>query len=307
MADPDRDGGRIDRRPGIVRTVAGPRADRALPATPAVAASPHPEAVMTSSPTKTRLARLWTDAGLPVLGGALAIGLWWLTTELFDISTFFLPAPPDVVDAFLRLPGYLLAETWVTLLETVVGFGIAASAGLLVALLLAASRVVERMTMPLMAAVNAVPKVALAPLLLVWMGFGPEPKIVMVILVCFFPIVVATMSGLTSTPSDLRELVHSLSASWWQTFVKVRLSWALPQIFVGLKVAISLAIIGAIIGEVVNPDRGLGAVIVNSGNSADTPLAFAALTLLALMGALLFYLVVAVERLVVPWARAIAS
>ncbi|MEO3928967.1 ABC transporter permease [Micromonosporaceae bacterium B7E4] len=262
---------------------------------------------MTSSPTNTRLARLWTNVGLPVLGAVLAIGLWWLVTRVFDISSFFLPAPPDVVDAFLRLPGYLLAETWVTLLETVIGFGIAASAGLLVALLLAASRTVERMTMPLMAAVNAVPKVALAPLLLVWMGFGSEPKIVMVILVCFFPIVVSAMAGLTSTPNDLRELVHSLSASWWQTFLKVRLSWALPQIFVGLKVAISLAIIGAIIGEVVNPDRGLGAVIVNSGASADTPLAFAALTLLALMGALLFYLVVAVERLVVPWARAIAS
>ncbi|MDG4785168.1 ABC transporter permease [Micromonospora sp. WMMD1102] len=262
---------------------------------------------MTGTSTNSRPHRLWSDAGLPLLGAVLAVGIWWLTAELFDISSFFLPAPPDVVDAFLRLPGYLLAESWVTLLETVVGFGIAASTGLLVALLLAVSRTVERMTMPLMAAVNAVPKVALAPLLLVWMGFGPEPKIVMVILVCFFPIVVSTMAGLTSTPSDLRELVHSLSASWWQTFLKVRLAWALPQIFVGLKVAISLAIIGAIIGEVVNPDRGLGAVIVSSGNSADTPLAFAALTLLALMGAALFYLVVAVERLLVPWARAITA
>ncbi|GIG86113.1 ABC transporter permease [Plantactinospora endophytica] len=262
---------------------------------------------MTSTATNTRPARAWANAGLPALGAVLAIGLWWLTTEVFGISSFFLPAPPDVVDAFLRLPGYLLAETWVTLLETVVGFGIAGIAGLLVALLLAASRTVERMTMPLMAAVNAVPKVALAPLLLVWMGFGSEPKIVMVILVCFFPIVVSAMAGLTSTPTDLRELVHSLSASWWQTFLKVRLSWALPQIFVGLKVAISLAIIGAIIGEVVNPDRGLGAVIVNAGTSADTPLAFAALTLLAVMGAVLFYLVEAVERLLVPWARAISS
>lgn len=262
---------------------------------------------MTENQTSSRVSRLWSNAGLPFLGAVLAIALWWLLTETFSISSFFLPAPPDVIDAFLRLPNYLLRETWVTFLETITGFGIATVGGLVVALLLAASRVVERMTLPLMAAINAVPKVALAPLLLVWMGFGTEPKIVMVVLVCFFPIVVATMAGLTSTPSDLRELARSLSASWWQTFVKVRLSWALPQIFVGLKVAISLAIIGAIIGEVVNPDRGLGAVIVSSGASADTPLAFAALTLLAIMGAILFYLVAAVERLLVPWARAITS
>jgi NitT/TauT family transport system permease protein len=115
------------------------------------------------------------------------------------------------------------------------------------------------------------------------------------------------MAGLTSTPSDLRELARSLSASWWQTFVKVRLSWALPQVFVGLKVATPLAIIGAVIGEVVNPDRGLGSVIVGSGASSDTPLAFAALVLLALGGVVLFYLVAAVERVLVPWARAISQ
>ncbi|MBE1487359.1 ABC transporter permease [Plantactinospora soyae] len=261
---------------------------------------------MTDAQTNSRT-RAWANVGLPVLGAVIAVGLWWLVAELFDISSFFLPSPPDVVSAFLRLPGYLLRETWVTFLETVIGFGIAAAGGLVVAILLAASWVVERMTMPLMAAINSVPKVALAPLLLVWIGFGPEPKIVMVVLVCFFPIVVSAMAGLTSTPNDLRELARSLSASWWQTFVKVRLSWALPQIFVGLKVATSLAIIGAIIGEVVNPDRGLGSVIVSSGTSADTPLAFAALTLLALMGAGLFYLMVGLERLLVPWARAISS
>jgi NitT/TauT family transport system permease protein len=262
---------------------------------------------MTDAQTNSRSTRVWANTVLPVLGAMVAVGLWWLVAEVFDISEFFLPTPPDVVSAFFRLPGYLLQETWVTFLETVIGFTIAAAGGLVVALLLAASWVVERMTMPLMAAINSVPKVALAPLLLVWIGFGPEPKIVMVVLVCFFPIVVSAMAGLTSTPNDLRELASSLSASWWQTFLKVRLSWALPQIFVGLKVATSLAIIGAIIGEVVNPDRGLGSVIVSSGTSADTPLAFAALTLLALMGAALFYLMVALERLLVPWARAISS
>ncbi|MEU8182092.1 ABC transporter permease [Micromonospora sp. NPDC049044] len=237
----------------------------------------------------------------------LAVALWWLATKAFNIEPFFLPAPPDVVDAFLRLPDYLLREAWVTLLETVTGFGIAAVGGLAIAILLAASRTVERMTLPLIAGINAVPKVALAPLLLVWIGFGTQPKIVMVVLLCFFPILVSAMAGLTSTPNDLSELANSLAASWWQTFVKVRLPWALPQVFVGLKVATSLAIVGAIIGEVIQPDRGLGSVVVSSGQSADTPLAFAALTLLALMGAGLFYLVGALERILVPWARAISS
>jgi NitT/TauT family transport system permease protein len=126
-----------------------------------------------------------------------------------------------------------------------------------------------------------------------------------VILVSFFPVIVSTMAGLSSTPGDLRVLSRSLSASWWQTFIKVRLPWALPQIFVGLKVATPLAIIGAVIGEVVNPDHGLGSVISGSGASNDTPLAFAALILLAIIGAIFYYLMAGIERLVVPWARAI--
>jgi NitT/TauT family transport system permease protein len=262
---------------------------------------------MTDKRTNAWLRQLWSTAGLPFLGVVLAIAGWWLATVIFEIEPFFLPAPPDVVEAFLRLPGYLLGEARVTLMETVVGFGIAAFGGMLMAVVLAASRTVERMTLPLIAGINAVPKVALAPLLLVWIGFGIQPKIVMVVLLCFFPIMVSTMAGLTSTPNDLRELASSLSASWWQTFVKVRLPGALPQVFVGLKVATSLAIIGAIIGEVIQPDRGLGSVVVSSGQSADTPLAFAALTLLAIMGALLFYLVAGLERILVPWARSITS
>jgi NitT/TauT family transport system permease protein len=250
--------------------------------------------------------RLWTNGALPVLGVVLAVGLWWLLTVALHIDPFYVPSPPDVVRSFLDTPAFLLQETWTTLQRVLIGFAIAVAAGLLIAVTLAASRTVERMTMPVLAAVNAVPKVALAPLLLVWMGFGDSPKIVMVILVSFFPIVVSTMAGLTSAPADLRELARSLSASWWQTFVKVRLSWALPQMFVGLKVATPLAIIGAVIGEVVNPDHGLGSVIVGSGSSSDTPLAFAALVLLALMGVILFYLMAGIERLLVPWAGAIS-
>jgi NitT/TauT family transport system permease protein len=251
--------------------------------------------------------RIWVSAGLPVLGVVIAVGLWWLLTIALHIDPFYVPSPADVVETILRTPKFLAQETWVTLQRVLIGFAIAVAAGLLIAVVLAASRTVERMAMPVLAAVNAVPKVALAPLLLVWMGFGDSPKIVMVILVSFFPVVVSTMAGLTSTPSDLSELARSLSASWWQTFTRFRLIWALPQVFVGLKVATPLAIIGAVIGEVVNPDHGLGSVIAGSGASNDTPLAFAALVLLALTGVILYYLMAALERLLVPWAKAIAG
>ena len=244
---------------------------------------------------------------LPLVGAATAVALWWLVTVVFDIRPFFLPAPPDVVASFLRNPGYMLRESWVTTYESLLGFGIATVCGLAVAVVLAAVRAIERATMPLFVALNSVPKVALAPLLVVWLGFGPKPKIVMVVLICFFPIVVATMAGLTSTPVELSELGRSLSASWWQMFVKVRMRWALPQVFVGLKVAISLAVVGAIVAEIANPGQGLGSVIVLSGSSADTPLAFASITLLALISVVLFYAIVGLERVLLPWAREITG
>ncbi|GID30334.1 ABC transporter permease [Paractinoplanes brasiliensis] len=262
---------------------------------------------MTDLEAGPRLTRVWKNFGLPALGLTTTVGLWWLITAAFNVDPFFVPSPGDVTNAFLRVPSYLLEESWITLKRVLIGFLIAVAGGLTLAVVLAASHTVERMFLPVLAAVNAVPKVALAPLLLVWMGFGDSPKIVMVVLVSFFPVIVSTMAGLTSAPADLRELARSLRASWWQTFVKVRLVWALPQVFVGIKVATPLAIIGAVIGEVVSPDHGLGSVIAGSGASNDTPLAFAALVLLAIMGVALFYLMVGVERLLVPWARAINS
>jgi NitT/TauT family transport system permease protein len=246
---------------------------------------------------------LRTNVLLPALGLVLAVALWWGAAAAFHINPLFLPTPPEVVRSFRNQPSFLLQESWVSVWRVLLGFVIAVVGGLVVAVALAASQTVERMAMPVIAAVNAVPKVALAPLLLVWIGFGNSAKVVMVVLVCFFPVIVATMAGLTSAPADLRQLARSLSASWWQTFVKVRLPWALPQIFVGLKVATPLAIIGAVIGELVNPDHGLGSVISGAGNSADTALAFDALILLAIIGLVFYYLVAGVEWLLVPWAR----
>jgi NitT/TauT family transport system permease protein len=240
---------------------------------------------------------------LPLLGLVAVIGLWWLATIVFAIEKFLLPSPKDVFEAYLVQQPYLLEQTWVTLLETLQGFALSIVVGVPIALLIVSSKILERMIYPLLLAVNAVPKIAIAPILLVWMGFGTLPKVIMVFLVCFFPIVISTASGMKSTPAELVELMRSLDSSRTQEFFKLRLQYALPQVFVGLKVAISLAVIGAVIAEFVGAKAGLGYVIVQSGASIDTALAFAAMTLLAIMSITLFYGLVLLERVLLPWSQ----
>ena len=245
----------------------------------------------------------------PIVGVAAVVGVWWLAVIAFHIQAIFLPEPPQLIDAFVQQgrPEYLARRSLETLAEVAVGFTIAMLSGVLTAIVLAAFGPVRRALMPVLVGLNAIPKVALIPLLVVWLGFGIQPKIVMTVIICFFPIVVATMSGLASTPADLGELTRALCASKLQTYLKVRLPWALPQIFVGFKVAVPLAVIGAVVAENNNPNRGLGSVIVVSMQSLDTPLAFACLLLLAVMSVGLYYLIEGVERVVLPWSRAISA
>ncbi|HEU4947464.1 MAG TPA: ABC transporter permease [Kribbella sp.] len=242
---------------------------------------------------------------LPVLGLAIVVALWWLATIVFSIEDYLLPSPPDVVAAFRAQPEYLLHQAWVTMVETVEGFLLAIVVGIPMALAIVRSAVLERVIYPLMLGVNAIPKIAIAPILVVWMGFGQGPKVITVFLVCFFPVVISTASGMKSTPVELVELLRSLNATRTQEYFKLRLQYALPQIFVGLKVAISLAVIGSVIAEFVGATAGLGYVIVQSGASADTALAFAAMTLLGVVSIALFYGLVLLERELLPWAEEI--
>jgi NitT/TauT family transport system permease protein len=240
---------------------------------------------------------------LPIIGVFVVIALWWLATIVFTIESFLLPSPPDIARAFDAQAGFLFDQFWVTLLETIEGFVLAIVAGVPIALLIVRSVILERMIYPLLLAVNAIPKIAIAPIFVVWMGFGQLPKVILVFLVCFFPVVISTASGMKSTPTELVELLRSLDSSRWQEYFKLRFPYALPQIFVGLKVAISLAVIGAVIAEFVGAEKGLGFVIVQSGASADTALAFAAMSLLGVMSIVLFYGLVLIERQLLPWAE----
>ncbi|MEV4892177.1 ABC transporter permease [Nonomuraea sp. NPDC055795] len=244
----------------------------------------------------------------PALGLLVALAAWWLVTAAFPlVHPAVLPPPGEVLAAFAARPGELLAGLLATTAETVAGFAISVVAGVLLGLALAASRVVERMFSPLLVAVNAVPKIALGPLLVVSLGWGQRPILAMVFLLCFFPIVLSTATGLTTTPADLAELARSLDASRWQAFRKVRLPAALPQIFVGLKVAMPLAAIGAVIGEFQAGEGGLGYQIVQYSGIADVATAWAAIILVAAMSIVLYFGLLVVERLALPWVRETTS
>lgn len=250
---------------------------------------------LTSSPVAAVL--------LPVVGLLAVIVLWWGATVVFAIEPFLLPSPWDVVVKFFDQPGELLSQTGTSLLETVEGFLLAIVIGVPIALVIVRSVVLERLVYPLLLMVNSIPKVAIAPLLVIWMGFGQWPKVVMVLLMCFFPIVISTAQGMKSTPTELVELMRSLNASRAQEFFKLRLRYAMPQIFTGFKVAISLAVIGSVISEFVGATKGLGYIIQQSGASADTTLAFAAISLLSIMSVVLFYGLTLLEHLLLPWAQ----
>nr|WP_231921080.1 ABC transporter permease [Micromonospora narathiwatensis] len=246
--------------------------------------------------------------GLPALGLVIAVTAWWLVTSGLELVPSAALPPPQAVWAALTgtshvlLPA-LLSTTWMTL----AGFLLSAVAGVLIGMALAGSRRVERMFAPLLVAVNAVPKIAFGPLLVVAVGWGQKPILTMVFLLCFFPIVLSTATGLTTTPAELAELARSLNASWWQSFRKVRLPAALPQIFVGLKVAMPLAAIGAVIGEFYSDRPGLGYQILQYNGMGDFPTAWAAIMLVALMSILLYAALTLVERLALPWVKATTS
>jgi NitT/TauT family transport system permease protein len=239
---------------------------------------------------------------LPTLTIAALIGLWWLATIVFDWKPFLVPTPKDVWQEMQRQRNLLPGHVETTLRETLEGFVLAIAIGVPVAIAIAYSKILEATIYPALVALNAIPKIAIAPLLVIWMGFGAGPKVAMVVLICFFPIVISTATGLKSTPVEFIELARSLSASQLQQFVKVRFPAALPYVFVGLKVAITLAVIGSVVGEFVGATEGLGYVIVASGQNANTSLAFAAIVLLSLLSIVLFYALVLAERLLVPWA-----
>ena len=220
---------------------------------------------------------------------------------MLSVPAFLIPAPSQVALRLYEKRELYFAHTWVTVYETTAGFLLAVVFGIVSAAIIVAIPKMRDVIMPLLLVAQLVPKVAIAPLLLIWFGYGLFPKILVAFLVAFFPIVVNGASGLASVQPELMDLGCSLQASRWQTFWKFRVPSALPELFSGMKIAVTLAIIGAIIGEFVGGNRGLGYLIIVANQELDTALAFAAIFLLSAAGIILYLLIEMAERMLIPW------
>jgi NitT/TauT family transport system permease protein len=238
----------------------------------------------------------------PIVGFAVILTIWQAYVDLFHVSTIVLPTPAAILGASWRHSDLLLQETWPTFVESVCGFALALALGIPLAVCVANSRLLNLSLYPILIATQSVPKVAIAPIILVWFGLGMQSKLAIAFLVAFFPIIVDTATGLRETPAGLIELGRSLRATRWQMFWKIQLPAALPFIFSGAKVAVTLAVIGAVIGEFVGSVNGLGNLLLSANSQLDGPLAWAALIWLSVLGILLFVAVAAAQKLLMPWA-----
>jgi NitT/TauT family transport system permease protein len=230
----------------------------------------------------------------------LIIG-WDLCIRLFKIPPYLVPTPWQVVEQLYKEWPMLWREALPTLYATLGGFVLSALVGVPVAMWIAYSRLVESFVYPLLVFSQSVPKVAIAPLFVVWFGFGVIPKVIAAFLLGFFPVIVATVQGFKSIEPDVIDLARSMGANPLKVFVKFRLPQAMPAIFSGLKVSVTLAVVGAVVGEFVGSNSGLGYVLQKANGTFDLPLMFAALVILSMIGVLLFLVLELIERWVLPW------
>jgi NitT/TauT family transport system permease protein len=240
----------------------------------------------------------WAQTPLAFL---LALLLWQIVVTQARVPKYVLPPPTDVVDALFRYRERLLRDATITTQEILLGFAVAVLVSVPVALLIVYSPLFTRTVWPMMIFSQIMPKIALAPLFIIWFGFGFIPKVLITFLLSFFPIVIDSVAGFRSLDPEVLYLARSGGASTWDLFWRVRLPAALPHVFAGLKVAAALATTGAIIGEFVGSDRGLGYVLLQANGDLNTALLFAALVVLSTIGLVLYGLVALIEKLLIPW------
>jgi NitT/TauT family transport system permease protein len=241
----------------------------------------------------------------PWIAMALIVLLWAVSVRIFRIPPYLVPSPQSVVEELWRQQSTLLVAGFWTTVEIWLGFALAALMGLGLGIPIAYSRTLESAVLPIVVVQQVVPKVAIAPLFLIWLGYGLSPKVFVAALIAFFPILMNTIKGLRTVDIELTQWVGTLGASRMQLFTKLALPWALPYIFAAMKVAITFAVVGAVVGEFVGSDRGLGYIILQSTNVLDTKLTFAALVVLSIIGILSYWVILIAEKLLVPWEQSI--
>ncbi|HZA58567.1 MAG TPA: ABC transporter permease [Solirubrobacterales bacterium] len=256
------------------------------------------------------------EVAAPALLFVALIGLWEVAAQTGVLANillteqgagaggdaeFLVPAPSDIADALWNDRDLLAEDAWVTLREVVLGFALALISGLALAVLIHLSKSARRAVYPLLVASQTIPIVVLAPILVVWFGFGIFPKLLIIALICFFPITVNAYDGLRSVDPDLLKMMRTLGAGRGQTLRRAELPWALPFIFSGAKIAVAVAVIGAVFAEWAGADSGLGHLILVSSGELSTSLTFAAIVVLSAIAICLFALLALVERRVVTW------
>ncbi len=251
----------------------------------------------------SRAARLLMQGPGPSILLAIVIALVWeAVIHLFSISTYILPAPSAVFVSLYENAGALLDATWVTAMEILLGFVISAVVGIALALFVARFELIGRALYPLIVLFQTVPKVALAPIFILWFGYDLAPKVLLILVIAFFPVTLSMLAGLNSADSGLIALLRSVGASETRILASVRVPTSLPHLMAGLKIALTFSVIGAIVGEFAGSSAGLGYMIQFASTQLETPLVFAALTVVSVIGILFYYLMEYLERFVVPWA-----
>jgi NitT/TauT family transport system permease protein len=241
------------------------------------------------------------NAFYPAITFVAFIALWYAVAVVFNVPAYLLPLPGDVVTRLVSDFSYLMGNAWVTTYITLGGFLLSILIGVPLAFLIVSSRILEKAIMPWLVLSQTFPKVALAPLIVVWFGLGIVPKIFVTFLVAFFPVVVSTVVGLRSMESEMLELARSMRCSRTQVFWKFRLPLALPSLFSGLKVSVAFSVVGAVIAEWVGATEGLGYLLLTANANLDTSLLFAVLVILTVLGIVLYYGVEIIEHRLIPW------
>ncbi|MGN6572317.1 MAG: ABC transporter permease [Pseudolabrys sp.] len=237
----------------------------------------------------------------PLVGIVAFLLAWQLFVIIWKVPPYLLPTPTAIAHTFIdELPG-LLRHGWVTVYEMLAGYALAVAVAIPLAIAITSSRRFNEFVMPTMLFFQIVPKVAIAPLFLVWFGVGATPKILVAFLISFFPIVIDAAVGLRSMSPEMGDLARSMGATRWQVFSQFRLPTSLPYLFSGLKVAATLAIAGTVVGEFVGADKGLGYLLLVTNSNMQTSLMFATIVALTIIGLVFYYLVELLESFLIPW------
>ena len=244
-----------------------------------------------------RLMRMLT----PIAGILVFLVIWQLGVVVSKAPAYLLPTPIEIARTFIDEFPRLLRHGWVTTYEMLLGYLLAVAIAVPLAIAITSSQRFDQFVMPTMLFFQVVPKVAIAPLFLVWFGVGALPKVLVAFLISFFPIVIDSAVGLRSMSSEMLDLARSMGASRTQIFTRFRLPTSLPYLFSGLKVAATLAIAGAVVGEFVGADKGLGYLLLVTNSNMETSLMFATLVALTFIGLVFFYLVECLEAVLIPW------